>query len=265
MASPFPGMDPYLEDRALWNDVHHSMITYIRNALQAQVRPRYVVRIEERMYIEEVQREIVPDVSVLRGRTVHPATTSLMEPECDTPVALHLEEHLHTEGVIHILDRTHEMRVVTVIELLSPTNKEPRSRGWRLYRQKQEEILNSEVHLVEIDLLRGGDCVLAPPYQALVEAVGDKWHYMISVRRGDTPATFLLYPRTVRERLPRIGVPLATGDRDAVLDLGAVLTQCYEDGAYGDIIDYHQEPPPPPFSAEDTAWIDQLLREKGLR
>ncbi len=265
MASPFPGMDPYLEDRMLWNDVHHGMITYISNALQAQLRPRYVVRIEERMYIEESKREIVPDVAVLKSRTPTTGATALMEPECDTPVVLRLEEHLHTEGVIHILDRTRDMRVVTIIELLSPTNKEPRSKGWELYRQKQEEVLKSDVHLVEIDLLRGGEYVLAPPYHALKEQVGTQWHYMVSISRADDPSNFLLYPRTIRERLPRIAVPLAIGDRDAVLDLQAVLTQCYEDGAYEDTIDYRREPPPPPFSAEDLAWIDQLLREKGRR
>jgi hypothetical protein len=258
-------MDPYLEDGSFWSDVHHRLITYISNTLQPQVRPRYHVRIEERMYVEEVGREIVPDVSVVQARTTQGGGTALLETEWDVPRVLRIEEQLHTEGVIHILDRARDMRLVTVIEVLSPSNKKPHSKGWELYRQKQEEVLRSEVHLVEIDLLRGGEYLLAPPYARLMEEAGNDWHYMASISRADEPNEFLLYPRTVRERLPRIPIPLAIGDRSAVLDLQAVLNQCYEDGAYEDIIDYRRDPPPPPFSPEDLQWIDQLLRSKGKR
>jgi len=265
MASPFPGMDPYLEDRALWNDVHHRLITYISNALQRQVRPRYHVRIEERVYVEEAKREIVPDVAVLQSAAPPRGAAVLPAIECDMPVVLHVEERVHTEGVIHILDRARNMRVVTVIEVLSPSNKEPHSKGWELYRQKQSEILKSDVHLVEIDLLRGGEYTLAPPYHALVEEVGSEWHYMVSISRADDPENFLLYPRTIRERLPRIPVPLAIGDQEACLDLQALLNQCYEDGAYEDILDYRRDPPPPPLRAEDMEWLDQHLRKLGKR
>lgn len=267
MASPFPGMDPYLEDKAFWSGVHHRLITYISSALQAQVRPRYNVRIEERVYVQEVTREIVPDVSVVQtpAHRVTTTATAVLEAPHDPPLVLHVEEQLHTEGVIHILDRSRELRLVTVIELLSPANKEPGSKGWELYRRKQGEILRSDVHLVEIDLLRGGEYTLAPPYHKLKEQVGTGWHYMVSISRADLPYDFLLYPRTVRDRLPRIPVPLAIGDRDVVLDLQAVFNQCYEDGAFEDVVDYRQAPPPPPLSEEDMAWIDQLLKEKGRR
>jgi len=81
----------------------------------------------------------------------------------------------------------------------------------------------------------------------------------------DDPENFLLYPRTIRERLPRIPVPLAIGDREACLDLQAVLDQCYEDGAYEDIVDYRRDPPPPPLRADDLEWLDQRLRQLGKR
>jgi hypothetical protein len=265
MASPFPGMDPYLEDKALWNDVHHRLITYISNALQRQVRPRYHVRIEERLYVEEAKREIVPDTAVLQPVGSRTGTAVAQAPECDAPIVLQVETREHTEGVIHILDRARNMRVVTVIEVLSPSNKEPHSKGWELYRQKQGEILRSDVHLVEIDLLRAGEYTLAPPYHVLVGEVGSQWHYMMSIRRADDPENFLLYPRTIRERLPRIPVPLAIGDREACLDLQAVLDQCYEDGAYEDIVDYRRDPPPPPLSADDLEWLYLRLRQLGRR
>jgi hypothetical protein len=90
MANPFPGMNPYLEDRALWNDVHHSVITYIRNALQPQIRPRYIAAIEERVYLEFAARDIIPDVAVLRRKPPYPDKgVTVLEPECDAPVVLH--------------------------------------------------------------------------------------------------------------------------------------------------------------------------------
>jgi len=65
MANPFPGMNPYLEDRALWNDFHARLAVYISNQLQPQLRPRYVASVEERVYLEFVRREIIPDVLIL--------------------------------------------------------------------------------------------------------------------------------------------------------------------------------------------------------
>jgi hypothetical protein len=258
-------MDPYLESRRFWGGVHNSLITYIRNALQRQLRPRYFVNIEERIYVEETQRSIAPDVSVLRKTESPQGGVAVLEAEYDSPVVLLTEARQYTEGAIHILDRERNLRLVTVIEVLSPTNKEANSKGRELYLRKQGEVLKSDVHLVEIDLLRDGEYTLAPPLNRLREKVRQPWHYLISISRADDPEHFLLYPRTVRERLPVIPVPLAFGEGNAPLDLQTVFNQCYEDGAYADVIDYSQPPPPPPFSPDDEAWIDELLKSKGLR
>lgn len=192
--------------------------------------------------MQEVTREMVPDVSMVQTQAYHLTATDVLETPHAPPLVLHVEEQLHTEGVIHILDHSRELRLVTVIELLSPTNKDPGSKGWELYRRKQGEILRSDVHLVEIDLLRGGEYVLAPPYYKGRESVGAEWHYLISISRADMPYEFLLYPRTVRDRLPRIPVPLAIGDREVALDPQAVFNQCYEDGAFEDVVDYRHRP-----------------------
>jgi hypothetical protein len=66
MPSPFPGMDPYLEEPALWPDLHQRLITYIADALQPQIRPRYRARIEERLYVVQSSRSIYPDMNVRR-------------------------------------------------------------------------------------------------------------------------------------------------------------------------------------------------------
>ncbi|MCS7208452.1 MAG: DUF4058 family protein [Fimbriimonadales bacterium] len=265
MSNPFPGMNPYLERKSLWEGVHHRLITYAANHLQRLLRPRYYVSLEERMYVVETAREIQPDVALKRHDKPRTGSVAVLEATYDPPLVLQIEPMEHTEGYIHILDRERGMRLVTVIELLSPTNKEPNSQGRALYLRKQAEILKSDVHLVEIDLLRDGEYTLAAPLGRLREQVRQPWHYLVSIRRADEPERFLLYPRTVRERLPVIPIPLAIGEGEVALDLQALFNQCYEDGAYGDVVDYRELPPPPPFSAEDVAWMDALLRQKGLR
>ena len=48
MPTPFPGMDPYLERRGIWEQVHTDLIVSIRRFLTPLLRPRYHVGIEER-------------------------------------------------------------------------------------------------------------------------------------------------------------------------------------------------------------------------
>jgi hypothetical protein len=265
MANPFPGMNPYLEDRALWNDFHARLAVYISNQLQPQLRPRYVASVEERVYLEFVRREIIPDVLILRRKPAdHDKGVAVLEPDCDAPVVLRLVETPRTEHAVHIYDREEEMRLVTVIEILSPSNKDPRSEGRTLYLRKQREILHSAVNLVEIDLLRGGEYTLAAPLELLQAEVPNGWHYLISIHAFDDPAQFYVYPRTVRERLPVIPIPLLPDDKPAKLDVQAVVEQCYVDGAYEARVDYRRDPPPA-FSEDDARWIDALLREKGVR
>ena len=68
MASPFPGMDPYLEDPEIWSGVHASMLAAISEQLALMLRPRYVVRFEERVYVTGEEdpgyRAIVPIIAV---------------------------------------------------------------------------------------------------------------------------------------------------------------------------------------------------------
>ena len=97
-------------------------------------------------------------------------------------------------------------------------------------------------------------------------AIGKEWQRFISIHRATEPHRFYLYAVTVQQRLPRIFIPLAPDDpKVAVLDLQAVIDRCYEAGAYDDVIDYSQEPPPLSFSPEVMSWIDTLLKEKGHR
>ncbi len=268
MPSPFPGMDPYLEYPVRWPDVHHSLITYIRNALQPQVRPRYHARIGERLYILEPPHALYPDVLLIGHPVREPAlvdvtqapAVAVAEEELQAPVILTLSPVEHREPFIKIVHAAGG-EVVTVIEVLSPANK-TQGEGHRLYHRKQQEIIHSPAHLIEIDLLAEGLCTVAISEEGLASLPPHR--YLVSVNRAPDEYRFEAYPIPLQRRLPRFGVPLREPDPDVVLDLQAAFTQCYDDGGYADFVDYRQ-PPATTLSPEEAAWVDGLLKGKGLR
>ncbi len=268
MPSPFPGMDPYLEKPGFWPDVHHMLISGCREQLSAQLRPKYIVRIEERTYITDESDPTlalqlrVPDVEVA-GRPGW--ENARMSAEVDTaqweiaePVVAKtwFEEEIH-EAFLQIID--HESRdVVTVIEILSPSNKVPGSPGRKSFENKRREIMRSPSHWVEIDLLRGIRMVRVPK-----KKVGPH-EYLVHVAKEDLRPRGLLYPIRLARRRPVIPIPLKPEDPDTGLDLQTVLDAAYDRAGYDLEIDYHKEPEPP-LDAELAAWTDQLLRLKRLR
>ncbi len=261
MPSPFPGMDPYLEDRALWPDVHSSLITYIREALQPQIRPKYVARIGERIQLAAVRHSYVPDVLLVPpsrepGPTLAVTAGTLV---ADEPQKIaFLDETRHVPYIEIIYRDTGD--VVTLIEVLSPANKE--GDGREQYLQKQAELLDTQANLVEIDLLGyGKDTILAR--NAIVTEPAD-WRYRINISRPQRRNELEFYAVPLRERLPRCRIPLRPPDADAILDLPAVFTRCYDVGGYDLLIDYSQ---PPVVSLSDTeaTWLAAWLQEKGVR
>ena len=166
------------------------------------------------------------------------------------------------ERFVEIRDFSTGGRLVAVIEVLSPGDKQ-RGMSRELYLQKRHELRDARVHLVEIDLLRGGQPMepvlrtsLAPEYQT---------HYLITVTREEPGITngrqYEIYKVWLRERLPVIRIPLRPTDPDALLDVQAVLNDAYARGGY-DIIDYNN-PPEPPLADEDTTWTRELLHGAG--
>jgi hypothetical protein len=251
----FPGMDPYLENPQLWPGVHTSLIVYLRDQLQPRIRPRYLAVIEERVYLEGPDRQIIPDVRLQQQRP-QAAAASVALAECDAPVRVRVSTQEVHEAFVAILDRHAGQRVVTVIEVVSPTNKYA-GPGRVSYVEKQGEVLGGPVHLVEIDLLRGGPHVLAVP-ERTARAEAD-YDYLVSVNRAvERRDLFELYPRRLRERLPRVRVPLAGDDPDVPLDLQALIAQVYEAGGYADRIDYDR-PCVPALPVADLAWATGLF------
>ena len=257
MAMIFPGMDPYLEDPRGWTGVHNSFIVYLRDHLQPRLRPRYIAAIEDRVYLEGPDREVIPDAWLRRARP-RPAGRAVAVMEADEPVLVRgsgLEIH---ESYVTILDRQSGQEVVTVIEVLSPSNKYA-GPGRDSYLAKQGEVLASRAHLVEIDLLRAGPHVLA--VQELKTLEIGRYDYLVCVNRAEELRDrFELYPRRLRDRLPRVRIPLAGDDSDVVLDVQAVLAQTYEAGSYVDRLNYGKACIPP-LTTEDQAWADGLIRE----
>ncbi len=253
MASPFPGMDPYLEHPILWTGVHSRLINVIAQQIAPGLRPRYVASIEERVMIDVPLNQRVPDVWVQKvSETPRSGDASVVLEE---PVVMEISSDPIKEHFIEILDRYQDLRVVTVIEVLSPINKQAGA-GRDEFLRKRNATLQSSTHLVEIDLLRRGQRVVDFTSSQL-DALGS-YDYLVSVNRfqlGRSRYEFLA--KELRDRLPTFGIPLMAPDPDLPLDLQAALDRVYEDASY--MLRVHYERPcHPPLAAEDQAWASQL-------
>jgi hypothetical protein len=257
-------MDPYLEHPALWPGVHQRLITYLGDRLNTLLPPHYVADIGERLYVVQPERSIYPDVVGVEP----PATAPLPEQQqgsnaaimtSDPPWVLTVEPVEVREVFVEILSVGDASRVVTVIEVLSPSNKTANSEGRQLYLTKQQEILQRSTHLIEIDLLRYGEHTVTAPRGSLIARGG--WDYLVCLHRGGQRGRYEVWAITLRQRLPRIRVPLANGEPDIALDVQAAFDRCYDEGAYARRLDYRGEPLMP-LSETDRAWAATLLRER---
>lgn len=263
MPSPFPGMDPYLEDPELWPDVHHGLISGIQAALNPALVPRYVARVELRIYVSDQDdpgRDRVPDVRIEKSprrkgaKKAKPTEALAIAEPLQIPF---LPDEEVEEARLEIRHRESKA-LVAVLEVLSPSNKIRGSEGRKSFLDKRREILASEAHWIEIDLLRAGEPTLA-------RLAREDCDYRIVVSRCNDSSNYAkFWPVNVRQPLPVIGVPLRGKDADVPLDLGAVLRAAYDNAAYDISIDYRRDPVPP-LSREDAAWAAKLLREQGVR
>ena len=161
MPSPFPGMNPYLEQEDVWHDFHERFIPFLATILGGQLRPRYIVKIDKHIYVHESEvesRRLVgrADVSVGKslGRSTPEPVSGTAAGVLEAPARVRLPAVDHERlSFVEIRDRR-DRELVTVIELLSPTNELP-GPDREQYLAKRMELLHGPVHLVEIDLLRG--------------------------------------------------------------------------------------------------------------
>jgi len=261
MSMMFPGMDPYLEHPQVWPDVHVSFIVYLREHLRPLLGPRYIIAIETRVFVEgpATDHPIIPDAWVRPTRTEtrgEPVALLEADPAVEVQV-LPLEVE---ETYLTIRDRQSGQRIVTVLEVVSPTNKYA-GPGRESYVARQTEVRRSTAHLIEIDLLRAGPHVVAIPEWAARQH--GPYDYLVCVNRAEgLRDRFSLYPRLVRERLPRMRLPLAAPDPDIVLDIQAVLARTYDAGGYAERLNY-AAPCVPPLAPEDQVWADTIIHHAG--
>jgi hypothetical protein len=255
----FAGMDPYLEQQPFWGDFAPGFIKFLAHDLLTQVLPRYEVCVEEYLYVahEEIRlRRRRPDVSVT---TSEAWTTSAKPAAAVLDVTMQELEYPdyepRTQRHLKVI-QPRTGRVVTVIELLSPTNKQPGEDGLDAYLEKRTEYLLSRSNLVEIDLLRGGERL---PMSGTLP-LGD--YYVYIGRVGRKPRCQVIgWPW--RRQIPAIPVPLLPEDGDALVELQDVFRKAYDFWYYERRLPY-QEPLAPPLSQDDDAWVRQRLAERGL-
>lgn len=261
MPSPFPGMNPYLEQPEIWSQVHKWLIILIAQTLNPQLRPKYRVVVEERVYEAKGDDSLlvgIPDDVVVQTQTTDKANLAHIAvatpPTKPVKITLPMTETVR-EWYLEVR-QVETGEVMTVMEILSPKNK--RSGEGRIkYESKRQKILGSLTHLVEIDLLRQGKPM--PMNGQEIQS-----HYRIVVSRSSERPQADLYAFNLQQEIPAFPLPLQSADREIVINLQELLHNLYEQGSYDLAINYRQEPLPP-LSTADVAWVDKVLREQGLR
>lgn len=264
MPSPFPGMDPYLEHPDVFPDFHDRFVTYVSDAVQARVPAPYYAALGRRAWIEVSERFVGPDVDVVRPRmasTQSGGTVAVADRPTTEPLVIRVPHDERVEPLVEIyMGRRSERRLVTTIEVLSPTNKAPGEHGRDLYLRKQQEVLHGKVHLVEVDLLRGGQHTTAVPRDRL-ESKSGRFDYHVCIHRFDNLEDYFVHPIQLAQPLPRIRIPLLPGDGEVGLDLQEVFQRTYDAGPYCREIDYREDTPAPPLSPEQETWAEELISQ----
>jgi hypothetical protein len=266
MKSPFPGMDPYIEEVRLFEDFHDALISEIKRALAKILPERYVVRTSERPYVVIAETEgkeehrFNPDVGVL-SRTPAGSSIAGAVAVADLPSAtqkVSMRAFIATdyrEKFIEIYALQPERTLVTCVEILSPSNKRRGTTGWETYMRKRQGLLLGEANLVEMDLLRHGN-----RFPML-----DPWPtspYTVLVCRRDRAPYCDVWPAHFLSRMPVIPVPLLSEDADVNIDLQPMFDTIYADFQYARDIDYTR-PLTPPLTAEESTWLAQQLQQRA--
>ena len=256
MPSPFPGMDPYLEQPGLWEEVHTDLITHIRQFLTSLLRPRYRVAIEQRTYLD-----ILPPDEQLTGKS-DVLVTGPNQPAggggmavLEAIVAPIMGQLPQTEAIKHrhlTLRRVSNNEVITVIEILSPANKRP-GKGRRQYEEKRLKVLESLTNLVEIDLLRAHE-----PMPMYVDIAS---HYRIVISRSHRRPSAHFYLFNLPQAIPDFPIPLQPDEEEPMLKLNQILHTLYDQGGYDLAINYARTPPPPVFAEVELTWMRDLINE----
>ena len=257
MPSPFPGMDPYLEQPTFWSSFHQRLLVAIADAIGPQLRPTYYAEVETRTYLDDEDEELlvgIPDTLVMRSSRTDTTVTPIHE---EMAVATQLRPvQVQLPIPLEVKERYLEVRevgtdaVVAVLEVLSPKNKR-QGEGRAVYEKKRRTVLNSLSHLIEIDLLRGGTPM------AMVGAEGT--HYRILVSRAAQRPMADLYGFNLQDPLPAFPLPLKSPDADLIVNLQDIFVGVYDRASYDLRLDYTQPIPAPALSEAEQQWVERMI------
>ena len=265
--NPFPGMNPYLERSDLWPDFHNDLIAQLRTTIGPQLPGNYRIGLEQRVEVAEpfgpppALTLMIPDALVSDAPPVSPggmttATTAVAAPPKKDAAAIPVRMPREVRVTWLRVEAAPNRQVVTIIEVLSPTNKAP-GEGRRRYIRKREAILAAGVNLVEIDLLRRWEPMpLETPPPAS--------DYRILVCRAWQRPDALLYPFTVRQPIPAFPLPLlpsddGSDDAEPEVSLGPIIAGMHHTARYTQVAAYENPPPEPAFPPETRQWIAERL------
>jgi hypothetical protein len=272
MRSPFPGMDPFLESADIWPDFHDHLAGQIARNLNRSLPRPYYARLDMRPEVGIIGKpstgRIVPDVAIVHPTHSPPSIPAgsavIDRPRSDQSpsVRIVVPNEPMRHRFVEVRDGSRGHQLVTLIEIVSPSNKRP-GPDRRAYESKQKEILESDTSLIEIDLLRGGLPLVGGP--RVVETLGrlqPPADYLIGVSRAwlrGATLDYELFAIQLQDPLPCIPVPLRQGDSEIPLDLQYTFEQIYADGPYArGAIDY-QVPPDPPVPPHLESWLGKCL------
>lgn len=260
MPSPFPGMDPYLEQPTFWSSFHSRLIIAIADAIEPQLGSQYYVEVETRTYQSDDSEDGlligIPDAIIFSNQSARSTEEQPMAGDGSTATQPR-PERVEVPMPLLVNERYLEVReivtdeVITVIELLSPKNKRSGD-GRTAYEKKRRAILGSATHLVELDLLRGGK-----PMAIL--GMRSTTAYRILISRSHQRPAADLYSLTLQQKLPSFPIPLKPNEKEPLVPLQDIFNGVYDRARYSTRIDYRQPIPPPALSAVDREWVAMLL------
>jgi hypothetical protein len=260
MTYRFPGMDPYMEERELWPDFHQNLAVECQGQLNTRLSAGYYAGLSLWTAAEELSistaHTTYPDIGIFdKGKDVAEATEVYAMTESrprPAPIRRIYRPAIDIKQFAVHIYHTHSSELVTSIEILSPANK--REPGLSKYRIKRAGLTSSQVHLVEVDLLRGGERPGPEVNQPPIDT-----DYMLLVNRyaeGDA-RTSEIWPVAMCEPLPILLVPVLAPDPDIELDLNIAIRTAYVRGVYERRIDYTKTVPPPELRATMAVWLLQ--------
>jgi hypothetical protein len=260
--NPFPGMNPFLEIR--WADAHTALIGYVRDALSENLPADLSVIAEEGLHIDSAsgaELNFRADVAISQQTAIRLPEMPPAKSGGSSTVTLAKPEIIRAPTTHRWLEIRHvDDRLITVIEIVSPSNKT--LGGAKKFAERQENLLHSGVNIVDIDLIRGGVRPIPETYLSLLKPDTDRTTYVIMSGLGNDPQVRNVYYCPLSERLPAITIPLRPTDEVLTLDLQPLVDRCYQMGRYWQVS--QRGLPGLPLEKEERDWMQQLLVNAGL-